>query len=175
MIDQRLFEIALAVRLGGGEEVEQVRVTRGLLGQIGVLRRKRGGEVNDRLAGPLVKLGFDLQRQDVAAPAVLDGLCGIPFPGRLVVEFVEQRDVVVPGQLCKRALHNLRVRPGRRERPHVLQVPRRLSARTRNRDLRSADSRSMTFAPQPSRCWRSRISRPIDQYVTSSSVFAAPC
>jgi len=37
---------------------------------------------------------------------------------------------------------------------------------------RSADSRSITLAPQPSRCCRSRITRPISQYRRTIAAFA---
>ena len=38
---------------------------------------------------------------------------------------------------------------------------------------RSWERRSMTFAPHPSACWRSRIIRPRSQYSASNSLFAA--
>ncbi len=47
----------------------------------------------------------------------------------------------------------------------------------RNSARRSADSRSMTFMPQPSLCCRSKTSRPIRQYKSRTSWFtdrAAP-
>ena len=37
----------------------------------------------------------------------------------------------VPGQLCKAVLHNCRIRPRRGERPHVLQIPGRVAAGSR--------------------------------------------
>ena len=42
-----------------------------------------------------------------------------------IVEFLQEGNVVIPGDLCKCILHNFPVRPCGGERPHVLQVPGR--------------------------------------------------
>lgn len=47
-----------------------------------------------------------MMRQHVAGPTVLNGLGGIPEAVRRGVEFVEERDVMTPRQLCNGALHN---------------------------------------------------------------------
>ena len=52
-------------------------------------------------------------------------LGGIPAPLILGLQFVQQGQLVVPGQLCKHRLHKLGVRPGLGKGPHVLQVARR--------------------------------------------------
>ena len=61
----------LAADVGNAYEVEQIRVTGSLLGQFGVGRRQRVGEVGDRLARASVELGVDVVDQDVPAPATL--------------------------------------------------------------------------------------------------------
>lgn len=63
--------------------------------------------------------------QDVAAPAVLHGLPGVPGARLRGIELVEQGDVAEPGQLCKHPLHEFPVRPGLGEGPHILEVPGR--------------------------------------------------
>ena len=71
--------------------------------------------------------GVDLVAQDVSAPALLDGLVGVPKPGPRVVQLIEEGDLVIPGQLCKRPLHNCLVRPRGRKSPHVVEIARRES------------------------------------------------
>ena len=86
----------------------------------------RGGlEVGDGLAVVRVGAGGDLQGEDVARPAVLYHLADIPEPVRFGAELLDKRDVVVPGDLCKRLLHNRTVGPRRGEGAHVLEVARR--------------------------------------------------
>jgi hypothetical protein len=47
-----------------------------------------------------------LQRRNVPRPAKLHGFGGIPEPIRRLVEFVQERKVMIPGQLCKGRLRN---------------------------------------------------------------------
>ena len=54
------------------------------------------------LAGATV----DLEHQDVVRPAVLHRLPGVPEPFGGVVELLQEGDVVIPGNLCKRLLDN---------------------------------------------------------------------
>ena len=70
-------------------------------------RRQPAREVGDRAAGPLVELSVDVVDEDVAAPPLLDGGLAVPEPQLSVVEFLQQRDVMAPRQLCNAALHNL--------------------------------------------------------------------
>ena len=86
---------------------------------------KRAVEIRDRLALPMHSPGFNLVNQDIAAPAMLNRCLRVPeaFLGRC--QLFENRDVVIPGDLCKHRLHNWLVPPGFRERTHVLQVARR--------------------------------------------------
>jgi len=106
VIDERLLDLALAARIGGPEEVEQVGVLEDLHRHVGLCGRQGLREVADRLAGACVRAVVDLQGEDIARPAVHERLPGIPEAVLRVIEPLEERDVVVPGQLCKRRLHN---------------------------------------------------------------------
>ena len=73
--------------------------------------------------------------QDVTAPAVLNGRFGVPDAVLGPGEFFEDREIVIPGELCKHRLHNCFIGPGLRERPHVLQISRGESFHVRERSL----------------------------------------
>ena len=60
VVHETLLELPFRARLGGAEEVEQVRVPECLRGQIGVGRRQRPREVGDGAALPLVQARADL-------------------------------------------------------------------------------------------------------------------
>ena len=49
MVGQGPFDLALATRVGGAEEVEDVGILEDLGGEVGVGRRQGGGEIADRL------------------------------------------------------------------------------------------------------------------------------
>jgi len=66
-----------------------------------------------------------LVHQHVSAPAVLDGLLDVPKPIGGVFDFLQQCDVVIPGNLCKHLLHNVLIGPGFGKRPHVFEIARR--------------------------------------------------
>jgi hypothetical protein len=51
------------------------------------------------------KMRQNLERGDVVGPSLLNDLVHIPQALGRVVEFLQQRDVVVPEYLCKRLLH----------------------------------------------------------------------
>src|SRR6185436_21146861 len=106
LIDERLLDLSLAARIGGAEEVEEVRILEDLLGHVGVGRRQRPRERTDRLALPLVRMVLDLKHEHVARPTVQDSAPRVPEPRISSVEPLQERDVVVPGQLCKRRLHD---------------------------------------------------------------------
>jgi hypothetical protein len=56
---------------------------------------------------------------------MLNGGTGVPETIGFAGDFLEQRDVVVPGDLCKRCLHNCSIRPSGAEgaaQPRVLLV-----------------------------------------------------
>ena len=124
VVDERLLHVALDAFVDRAEEVEQVRVAGGLLGEVGVGLGQRAGEVGDRPAGSLVEARLDVEGENVATPPLLDRRGGVPEPQVCVVELLQQGDVVVPGQCCKGALQNRRIWPGHCERAHVAEVAR---------------------------------------------------
>ena len=71
---------------------------------------------------------------------------------------------MAPRQLCSKLLHNWLVCPGLRERPHVFETSGAKALDPVNSFWRSCASRSMTLVPHRSASWRTRISRPTDQY-----------
>ena len=88
----------------------------------------------------------------------LDRRLGIPDAILRASELFENREVLIPGDLCKHRLHNASLGQALSERPHVLQVAGRKSLHVREARLRSAAKRSMTFAPQLYRSCLSRMS-----------------
>src|SRR4029077_2084726 len=60
------------------EEIEIVRVFDDLLRKIGLRLRESGLEIGERLSLTAVEATVDLHDEDVAAPAILNGLLGIP-------------------------------------------------------------------------------------------------
>jgi hypothetical protein len=121
--DESVFEFALGHVGTETEELQVVGILGDLLDQFGLAGRQGPGEVRWSGAKPTVEFAHDLVEQDIAAPAVFDGLLGVPLPQVVVVEPVEQDRDVTPGKLCNRLLHNLGPRLG--ECSHVHQVPAR--------------------------------------------------
>lgn len=78
MCGQREYEVVFAADVRDADEVEQVRVSGRLLGEIGVCWRQRAGEVGDRLPSTPVELCVDVVDQNVAAPTLLDRRAGLP-------------------------------------------------------------------------------------------------
>jgi hypothetical protein len=81
-----------------------------------------GLELGDRLAAALKQTHFDLHHQHVARPVVLQGLGRVPAAGFGAGQLVQQRKLVVPGQLCKHPLHKCHIRPRVGKGTHVLEV-----------------------------------------------------
>lgn len=52
--------------------------------------------------------------QEVAAPAVLNGLPNVPFPFDCALDVIEYPNIVASGNLCNKLLHNLLVWPSLR-------------------------------------------------------------
>jgi hypothetical protein len=125
MLEQTLFELALARRLAQPEKIELIGILEDLLRQIGLGSRQGAPEIRRRPALPQMQTALDLVNQDVAAPAMLDGGPGIPAARFGIGDFFEQGDLVPPGQLCKDTLHEVAVRLGRGEGPYVFEVPGR--------------------------------------------------
>jgi hypothetical protein len=123
MLEQTLFELALARRLAQPEKIEMIRILEDLFHQIGVCGWQGALKVCRRPALPQMQPAFDLVNQDVAAPAVLDGGPGVPAARFGIGDLLQESDLVPPGQLCKDDLHEVMVWPGRGEGPHVFEVP----------------------------------------------------
>ena len=99
VIDQSLLDLALAPRVGGAEEVEEVRILEHLRGHVRMRGRQRGLEVGEGLAVALVGAAVDLQFEDAPAPAVLDGLPDVPLADFGLLHPLQEADDVAPGQL----------------------------------------------------------------------------
>lgn len=67
---------------------------------------------------------FDLHHQGVPRPVVLDGLGGMPPAMLDGLRFVRQGKLVIPGQLCKHALHKVPLRLGLDKGAYVIEVAR---------------------------------------------------
>lgn len=69
--------------------------------------------------------GLNLMDEYISRPAVLRGRGDIVQAGRFISDLLQQRQVVVPGDLCKRRLHKRRIGVSFRKAPHILEVARR--------------------------------------------------
>ena len=96
MVDEGLFDLRLASWVCRAEEVEEVPVLEDLARQIRLGRWERLTEVVDGLPLSGVSAVVDLEGEDVARPAVRDGLLSVPAPLRSVVKTLEQCDVLAP-------------------------------------------------------------------------------
>jgi len=127
VVHERLLDCALPSRVGGAEEVKEVRVLEDLGGEVRLGGRQRVPEVGDGLALARVGTTVDLEHQDAVRPTVLHRLPSVPEPFGGVVELLQERDVVIPWDLCKSLLHNCPLCPRRGKRAHVLEIARRES------------------------------------------------
>ncbi len=87
-------------------ELEVVGILQKLACEVGLELRERSLEVCARLALPLMEVALDPMNQDVPAPAVFNGRSGVPEPFLPSLDLLDKRQIVVPGDLCKRLLHN---------------------------------------------------------------------
>src|SRR4051794_39551508 len=79
----------------------------------------------------MIQAAFDLVDQDVAAPAMLDGFAGIPKTLCRILHGLDQANIVAPRQSCNNLLHDLLIRIGLGERPHVFEVSPRKAGHLR--------------------------------------------
>lgn len=93
--------------------------------KIGLRGWERAGEVGEGAPLASIEVGLDLVNEDVAAPAVLNRLAGVPNTLLRIGELVEQDAIVEPGDLCSKLLHKSLVGPGAGKGTHVLQVAAR--------------------------------------------------
>lgn len=122
VVEQASFEFTLLGLGRKGQEIEIVRIFQDLLREIRLRLWQGTCEVRQRSSLPMVQAAFDLQDEDVAAPAVSNCLFGIPQPLFGGFQLLDQREVVVPGNLCKRRLHNCLILSRFGECPHVLEI-----------------------------------------------------
>src|ERR1035437_4301932 len=109
--EKSLFEIALVGFLSEGEKVEVVWIFEDLLCEIGLWSRQCRLEIGNRLSLAPIEPAFNLEDENISTPSVVDGLAGIPEPFLAALHFLQDGEIVIPGQLCKRFLHNCLVRP----------------------------------------------------------------
>lgn len=131
VFEEARFELLLAGFGGERQKIEVVGIFGDLLRQIRLRRRKRPLEVCQGLALPPVELALDLKDENVAAPAVLDGGARVPQALVSFLDLLNQRDVLIPGQFCKRGLQNCFIGPGLGECLHLAEVARRESLHVR--------------------------------------------
>ena len=79
-------------------------------------------EIRDRFPLATAKASFDVERENVSAPAVFLGSFRVPNTLVHLLHFVQQPDIMSPGQLCNKLLHYFLVRPSLGKGSHILQV-----------------------------------------------------
>jgi hypothetical protein len=80
MLDEPAFELPFLGLGGEREEVEAIEVLDHLLCQLRLRSRQSEREVRQGLALATIKAALNLVNQNLAAPAVLDGLPRVPQP-----------------------------------------------------------------------------------------------
>src|SRR5438067_13829600 len=89
------------------EKIEVIRILYDLLGEFGLWRRKSSVEIRNSLPLPVEEIAFNLVNEDVPAPAVLNGLFGVPNALGHSLQLVQNRAVMEPWQLCSNLLHKV--------------------------------------------------------------------
>jgi hypothetical protein len=131
-IHEGSLHIALARALIEVEKLEDVRVFRQLLRQVGFRSGQLAGEVRRRCPDALAKPAGDLEAQHVPRPAAVRCFGRVPLSVRPGVERVHEHEEVCPGKLCSGLLHKLlNVRPALGDRAHVVQVASRQATHVR--------------------------------------------
>jgi len=102
LCDQSDFDGALIRVLAQSEEIEEVRILRDALREIGLRGRQRALEIRNRFPLSLVQPGLDLECEDVARPAMFDRFRGIPDAVGGALELMQQQKILPPRQRCER-------------------------------------------------------------------------
>ena len=104
VLDEGGFDGAFLGLLAETQEIETVGILEGLAGEVGLRLWQAEIEVGDGFAFPLEALRFDMDIENVARPAVFDGLVGVGEPPLWGFEPGEKGDVVAPRQLSNSLL-----------------------------------------------------------------------
>src|SRR5438552_17991431 len=115
------------------EKIEVIRILYDLLSEFGLRRRKSSVEIRNSLALPVEEIAFNLVNEDVPTPAVLNGLLRVPNALSQILQFVQNRAVMEPWQLCSNLLHKVLVRPSLGKSPHIFKISWRKTAHLRKR------------------------------------------
>ena len=107
-----IFQRPLIGRIAQIQKIEDVRVFRNLLGEVGLGWGQRYLQIRDGLALAEMERGVDLEREHVARTTVFHGPGGIPEAVRRLFQFLQEHTVMHPRNLCSRLLQNSRRRPG---------------------------------------------------------------
>ena len=136
--------------VGVADEVEQVPIPSRLLREARVGRRHRPLEVGDRTSGAFVEPATDVVNEDVAGPSVLDRRSAVPKTLLCIVELLQEGRCDAARTIVQRRVAQL-CPPATRRRMRAC-TRRFLGEKpdeSGNRSRRSADSLSMTEAPNP--------------------------
>jgi hypothetical protein len=166
--DQLRLEFAFVAAVRRCEEVENVWILGGLLGEVRVRRRQGRREVGDGLAGALMEFRFDVM-QYVMGPPVFDGGRRLPESRFRIAELLKQGDVATAMLQAAPATLGNQARPRRK-----ISCNASFGVRIRwRRGMRSGcrqTAGSLLWPPQPCSAARCASSRPVAaQYDASSS------
>ena len=116
VVEEAALPIAFMGIVSESEKIEVVRIFGDVPREVGLRRGQRAVEVGDGFPLPVQPPRFELMNHDVAAPAMLNGRFGIPDAVLARGKFFQDREIVIPGDLCKHRFHNCFIRPGLTER-----------------------------------------------------------
>jgi hypothetical protein len=106
VIYERLLHFSFSSGIRRADEIEQIGIFKNLGGHVRVIRRENLVEIVQGFALSFMQETVNLQNQDVAGSSVFNGSVRIPKPCLRIAQFFKERHVVIPGDLCKRLLHN---------------------------------------------------------------------
>src|SRR5262252_9592924 len=89
MVDQFLFQLGFAARIGCTKEVKNIRVFENLGSHVRIGWRQGSRKIVDGLALALMEPILDLNNQHILAHAKFQSLMGIPKPCMRIAEFIQ--------------------------------------------------------------------------------------
>lgn len=104
MPHHRRLDIAFVRFVGEAEKIEILRAFQKLLDKIRLRFRQRQVKIRDSFALPQIQTGFDLNLQNIPAPAVFDGLVYVEFAFRWILYLVQNTNNYVPKEFCATAV-----------------------------------------------------------------------